>query len=951
MRFFLTAFTVLTAALRRLLANFWLVLCALLALTAAVALAVSVPVYAEGASLRLLNSEIGRQERQSARSPFTLLIRYIGAWNGPLEWEAVAGADSAITGSGIRSLQLPVQGVARHVRTDQMRLFLPPDAGGGQNQFVKSVPLGFLTGLDGQIMLVAGSRPRALTEKPSAQRPVEVLVSRALADEVGVNVGDRFTLVGAGSAPVSFPLLVSGIWQAKNAADPAWFFPPASFNDVLLTDEASFTGPVAGAMRREVAQVVWSARLNGNGLTAATAGPLLGRINALAARMGGFVPGLRLEQSPADALNRYATQAAQLTLQLAVFSTPILALVLYFVTLVAGMLVNRQRGEIALLKTRGVRDSQILGMYLVEWGLIGALALAIGPLVGVQFAIVMSRVTSFLTISDSVPPLAATLTWENGRFAFGAAALAVIAALVPALGATRRTLVDEQQQAARVARPPFWQRFYLDLLLLLPAVYGIYALRAGNGVFGSSGDPLANPLLLLVPVLLCFALGLVAVRCVPWLLELLTRLAARVSWIVPLVALRTLARQPGTYRGPLLLLILTLSLATFSTSMASALDAGLLGALTYQVGTPTQLIETGETKAPAKPGGPATPAPAAPAEPRFLFVPVSEHRKVPGVLAATRVGTYDAVIQGASAGKNTQLVGIDRADFPAVVNRFERGWAGGEPLGGLMNALAKTSDGLLVSRELLTRGVNVGDRVTALVTIAGDRREVSFRVIGTIDLWPGYYPQNGPIAVANLNYIFDSMSGQYPYDVWIARDPAVSVDAIVAGVRALGIRVLDRVDTAELIAAEQSRPQRQGLFGLLSVGFVAAGALTLLGFVLAGLVNARRRAIELGVLRALGMRGPQSGLILLIEQVTLVLAGIGCGSGIGALAATLVVPLFQVGVGAYPGTPPVVTDVALGAVAPIYAVFGVALLITLLALGAILGRMQLFQAVKLGDTN
>jgi putative ABC transport system permease protein len=35
----------------------------------------------------------------------------------------------------------------------------------------------------------------------------------------------------------------------------------------------------------------------------------------------------------------------------------------------------------------------------------------------------------------------------------------------------------------------------------------------------------------------------------------------------------------------------------------------------------------------------------------------------------------------------------------------------------------------------------------------------------------------------------------------------------------------------------------------------------------------------------------------------------------------------------------------------IYGVFGVALLLTLLALAWILGRMRLFQAVKLGDAN
>jgi putative ABC transport system permease protein len=237
------------------------------------------------------------------------------------------------------------------------------------------------------------------------------------------------------------------------------------------------------------------------------------------------------------------------------------------------------------------------------------------------------------------------------------------------------------------------------------------------------------------------------------------------------------------------------------------------------------------------------------------------------------------------------------------------------------------------------------------VKIADDQRQMTFKIIGSFDLWPGFYPQDGPILVANLDYVFDEMSGQYPYDVWIARDPKANVEDLVAGVRKLGISVIDTRDAATLILDEQTQPRRQGLFGLLSVGFIAAGGLTLLGFLLSALITARRRAIELGVLRALGMSGRQVAVELIIEQVLLVIAGVGAGTGIGLLAAQLVVPLLQVGAGPHPGTPSYPPQLAWDQVALIYVVFAIALLITLLALAWIMGRMRLFQAVKLGDAN
>lgn len=966
--FLRTLTAVLPTALRRLGANLGLALCALVALVAAVALSISIPVYAEGASLRLLQSEIVRQEQQTGRSPFVLLFQYVGSWSRPLEWDRVQPADAYITGPGVEGLGLPLNGIARHVRTDQMKLFFPPSSG-EQNQFLTNVTLGFMTGMDPYITIVDGKLPRPSTDPlprtgPSSGKPVDAMIMRALADQIGVNVGDEFRLVATtGGAVASIPIRITALWEPTNPRDPAWFFQPDTLLNVVLIPEATFTGPVAAVLRNEVGQVVWFVRMNGTGLTASQAAPLLAQVESVRAQAAGSVQGLRLMQSPEDALGRYRAGVAMLIRQLFVFSIPILGLVIYFTTLVASLLVNRQRGEIALLKTRGVRDAQIMGIYVVEWSILGVIAMLIGPPLGLGFALFMGRTQSFLQLATSSPDLSLVLTPESLSYGGAAVGLAIFASLVPAFAASRRTLVDEQQQAARTLRPPLWQRFYLDILLLVPPAYGIYQLRTTGGLWQGQAaqgtDPFSNPLLIMVPVLLCFGFGLLAVRLVPTLLELLARLAALPTWTAPLVALRSLARQPVAYRGPLLLLILTLSLAAFSASMAATLDGALYATITYRVGAATQLIETGQSterqQGAQQPGSNQSEQPERKnieEEARFLFVPVDDHLQVKGIQAVARVGRYEANVQLGGVNRQAQLVGIDRLDFSQVIQHFSREWGSGESLGSLMNMLARTPEGVIVSENLLQNsGLKVGDTLPAQLAMYGDRREVKFVILAAVKLWPGFYPQDGPIMVANLEYIFDQMGGNYPYDVWITRDPQVQVESIVDEVRHLGITVVGTYDTAAIITEEQLKPQRQGLFGLLSVGFVAAGIITLLGFLISALITARRRAIELGVLSALGMSGWQVALAVIVEQVALITAGIGAGTGIGLLSAWLVVPLLQVGAGPYPDTPGYPPQIAWDAVTIIYAVFAVALLLTLLAMAGIMGRMQLFQAVKLGDVH
>jgi len=92
-------------------------------------------------------------------------------------------------------------------------------------------------------------------------------------------------------------------------------------------------------------------------------------------------------------------------------------------------------------------------------------------------------------------------------------------------------------------------------------------------------------------------------------------------------------------------------------------------------------------------------------------------------------------------------------------------------------------------------------------------------------------------------------------------------------------------------------PRGEHLFGLLSIGFVAAGLLTVLGFLTATAITARRRVIELGVLRAIGLSGRSAGAALAIEQGVLVLAGVAIGASVGLVCVWLVVPALQVGVG------------------------------------------------------
>ncbi len=69
---------------------------------------------------------------------------------------------------------------------------------------------------------------------------------------------------------------------------------------------------------------------------------------------------------------------------------------------------------------------------------------------------------------------------------------------------------------------------------------------------------------------------------------------------------------------------------------------------------------------------------------------------------------------------------------------------GSPSLGALMNLLARNADGVLVTRDLLAKGLKIGDPLPTLVKIDDDQRQVTFKIIGVIDLVAGLYAARWP---------------------------------------------------------------------------------------------------------------------------------------------------------------------------------------------------------------
>lgn len=952
---------------KRIISHPGLILATTLGLIIALALMMSVPLYADAVYHRIFLKNIANAEGRSHLAtgdtlpPLAYLFRYDGSIYGAVEWEEVQPVHTYITQRAGADLGLNPQFAVSYFHTNPFSIFASTES-----QFEETrTPLiwaGFATisGIENHITLVEGRFPNVAST--AAEEPVEVLISQGLASKLGFQSNETYTAYiqmreeEGTIRDVQIPIRIAGVWEATDPQEAFWFFRPSNFEERLIVPEGTFSGRLSSQLKGEVYTGVWYLVMDAVDIHHDMALTLIRNGLVVQQQTSSLLYNIRLAKSPMETLIDYQRASNLLTILLFAFSIPILGLLFSFIGLTSGMTVEQRRNEVAVLRSRGARALQMTSIAAMEGLLLGLIALVLSAPVGMLIASLIGRTRSFLDFSTPVEGLQVNMTTAIWRFGFIGVALVVVAQVLPTLGAAQHTIVSYKREVARMLRKPWWQRLGLDILLLIPAIYGAYLLRQQDSLVLMedvlANTPYENPLLFLVPALGIFALTLFFLRLMPVIMSIIAWIAGRTRAVGLLMAARHLARTPGFYTTPLILLVLTLSLSAFTASLAYTLDASLNDQMRYRIGADMQFMDLGEGN---RDIGTAlafeetsTSDTATESEgPRWFFMPLSDYQSAPGIEQVTRVGRFPANARMTTGNQTGVFMGIDRATFTPIA--FWRPDFAVDSLGELTNALAATRNGVLVPRSFVEeQALHIGDTIRVTVSTYGQENELLVTVVGHFELFPTWYPSEGPLFVGNLDYLFESAGGQFPYSVWLKTAPDADYAALGNGV--LSGQQLDWQAPTVKILAEQQLPDRQGLFGLLSVGFAAAAALTVIGFLLYALFSFRRRFIEFGVLRAVGLSGTQMTAFLGWELAFLILTGGALGTGLGALISKFFIPFLQIGAEEASRIPPYSVDIAWSAIFRVYILFGLLFVVALIILVVMLRRMKIFQAIKLGET-
>ncbi|MBN1148370.1 MAG: FtsX-like permease family protein [Anaerolineales bacterium] len=469
----------------------------------------------------------------------------------------------------------------------------------GQPVMDQRVNLAFYEGIEAHVELIDGAWPSAIVSQADSSIPVVVGEALALAYEL--QVGDRLPLSRSlDETQPSRWLHVSGVVRPRDPGEDYWFaeFNPlrparsehlfACYSAILLV-EPFFHG-MATLLPGTESRLTWHVRLAPDSLSVAEIPGVYAQIAALktlAFEQHHFL----LNTGAPELLNGFLAQARATRIPLYVLAAEIFLLVLYYAIMVAELSAQQNMHEFAMLHSRGASAMQIFAIQAAEASLVCILALLSGPALA---GLLLRGIVDFSPLSGlRSPDWVVSLPRASWLAACVGAAVCALGMLLPVGPVLRRSILGYQRSASRPSQTPWWQQFYLDVIMLFLGMILLWRLHLHGGIAieGAYRGEI-DWLLLLSPLVLLLGSATILLRIFPLILQLSARLVALGRSLPSALALWQTSRNPAQVALLVLLLTLATSLAILSTGLNATLDISELERAQYATGSDLRIVSS-----------------------------------------------------------------------------------------------------------------------------------------------------------------------------------------------------------------------------------------------------------------------------------------------------------------------------------------------------------------------
>lgn len=928
----------LTLILQKIMHKKWMVLCLLIGNILLLAVAVSYPMYRTSSFQRMLTDEFDAYLDKYGDWPAMVTVTHNRSKGREgVSYETLMNYMDYVN----QELDVPILQEIQFLSTSivETHPVIQRD-----ERVTRQIRISAMSGLEEHVTLYAGRMPESGLIDGEY---LEVIVGETVADSMNMLLDEVYELEETYFMDGS-PLRVKvvGMYYATNSSDPFWVELPSSLHRDVFVNMDTFLEFFVGEEQemtyglKKVIYEMWDYEK----IEPSQIANILSTTTRLVEGSGnGSLIGDNVYEG---IIENYSAKAKRVEASLLILQIPVLALLLAFIYMISSQMLSMEQSEISVMKSRGAKGRQIIGMYFLQNLILCGVAAVIGLPLGRFFCELMGTSTDFMEFAGT-QRLEVRYSTDVAFYAIAAIVLTMVMTILPVLQYSKVTIVNLKQSRSK-RKASLWKRIGLDFICIFIAVYGWWDFSKNQDVVMEqvlTGEAL-DPILYLCSSLFLFGCGLFALRLQPLLLKVIFALGKKRFSPAPYVSFIEGIRGGKRQEFIMLFMILTVALGIHNTTVARTIVANAEHNASYVNGADVVLKEIWQDNRYTK---------TDPDEPlQYIEPDYGKYTVIPGIEKVTKVLRKDYELMRTNI--TPTVLGINTAEFYEVAQM---------PDGLLpyqfheyLNALASSEYAVLASENFMTNlGYKLGDK---LEFEDKDDGKIRCTIVGFFNYWPSYEPTSYSLntdgslverskymVVANLSMLQREWI-TYPYEIWM--QVGTDTEGLYQFVEDNPKVYFSKFRDLDVIKEEiRSDTLFQGTNGILTMSFIVVLILCGVGYLIYFILSIRSRELLFGVLRAMGMRKREITTMLLLEQIFCGLYAILAGTGIGLLGSRMFVPMIQNAYAASDQVLPLTLITNSDDLVQLFGIIGIVMIVCLFVIVRIVAHMNITKALKLGE--
>lgn len=743
-----------------------------------------------------------------------------------------------------------------------------------------------ITDLMNHIKIIKGKKP---SDKIGNDKVLEVMVNEETFSNFNMSIGKIYTLMSNGNSN-PFKIKITGIFQTNGDvywSDKATDFycklvvTPDVFLNLLKTDESYFS---------YFKNVNYKIVYDYNKIQYKNVDKIYDKLISVTKTLENKNNSFQIDTAMRLNLESYIKNEGLYVTLIWIFTAPILIIILFYIYVISGFVVDSDKEQIALLKSRGISFIEILRIYLYEGIILCSLGFIIGPILGFFISKGLSYISGFLDFDLGLEASKFSISIQAYVYSFVSAFIMLIILLASVYIASKNSIVQVKRSKKKYLMSILSNK-NLDVILLGISLYGyyIYSKSAKASMFSKSNNVPVDPLLYLVSTIFIIGFGMFLIRLYKYFVRLLRFVGEKYMPTSYYLAITNVLRYHLSKGVIILFIIMTIALGFFDMKIAKNINTSTENTVKYSVGadltiqqswqkTVDESYSTGDDE---QDNGQLL---------IYSEPPHSELSKVTGVESYTKVLNADGTGK-IKVGDNTTIItsvmGIIPNEFGEIAwfdsNLLKFHWY------NYLNIMTEKPNYILIS-SALSKSANFhkGDTISYRLSNGLDVRGV---VLDIVDYWPGC----GDLShkneiVGNFDFIFSKIP-KYPYELWIKKASNVSNKTLYDSMNSKKLNITGYKDMSVELYKSKSDMFLKGTNAVLSLGIIAVTLVTIMGFLLYWIKALKNRKLSFGIYRSLGIASKKISLIIIIEQIHTLGFAILLGIIDGVITCKIFLPL------------------------------------------------------------